>query len=206
MSKKLIFSIVVAVVAALVVGSVALAAGNVQLQALASEDQAARRRARGLGQVTGIGENQFTAQLLKRGEVTVLVDEKTRFFNSDGSEAAFGDLQVGRWVAGVVLRQKDGTLLARRVMLLPEGFDPTQVDRRAAGKVTAVDVAGSTLTLETRRGKTLIFNVTENTFFIGKAQGLDEIEVGMKAAVGAQTNDDGTLTALTITARSAAKK
>ena len=63
MSKKLIFSIVIAIVAALAVGGVAFAANN-QPQVPTQEDHAARRLVRGMGQITEIGDNQFTVRLL----------------------------------------------------------------------------------------------------------------------------------------------
>jgi hypothetical protein len=72
---------------------------------------------------------------------------------------------------------------------------------RAAGQITAVDPAASSFTLHARRGEDLTFQVNEETKFHsrdGQVGGLDDLEIGMAAAVGAEKLEDGTLLAVQV--------
>lgn len=193
MFKKFALPLSLALLAALLVFGAVSAAGEQPGRANAQ----AEKPGRGAGQITAIGDDEFTVRRLNGAEVTVLVDEATQFFFNDGSEASFSDLQVGLWVAGGVER-KVGGLTALRVIIFPEGFDPGQVARRAAGEVTAT--GSDTFTLETHNGETLTIFVDADTVFVGEVQSLAEMEPGMNAAV-ALKESDGALIAVTLGAR-----
>ncbi|MEW6568780.1 MAG: DUF5666 domain-containing protein [Chloroflexota bacterium] len=155
---------------------------------------------RGLGQVTAIGASDFTVETRRGTTHTLLVDKKTTFEARDGTPRSFSDLEVGTWVAGSYERLSDGRLLARRVILL--GDELPHLDVRAAGEVTAVDAAGGTFGLHTRGGEDLTFVVDGDTIFRspdGSVSGLDDLQPGMLAAVGAR-DEDGALVAIVVVA------
>lgn len=156
---------------------------------------------RALGQVTAVGENQFTLLLRDGREVTVLVDEQTHFRLAGGGEATFDDLTVGRWVVGAGRpTDQDSTFVARVVVLLPEDFDPGQLGDKAAGRVEAVDAAADTFVVTTRDGEQVTVRVDEQTRFRG-VEGLEQLQPGMFAAAAGKRQDDGTLLARLVAAR-----
>ncbi len=108
----------------------------------------------GFGQVTSIGENQFTVKN-KTVERNVVVNAQTRFYAWNGEERAFSDLHVNGWVIVRVSKQSDGSLLTLQTVLLPPGFDGTQINQRAAGLVTTVDAATGSFSLKTGNGQEL---------------------------------------------------
>jgi hypothetical protein len=204
MTKKLLIPLTLAVIAALLIGGVAYAANNSQKapgpkgQNAPGGERPGEKTQRGLGQITAIGEDQFTVQR-KNGEAKVIsVDENTRYFDADRSEASFADLKTGQWVAGRVISADEG-LLARLVILLPEGLDPSRVNQRARGEVTAVGAAS--FTLHTPRGEDLNFAVDGQTTYMGEIHSLADVQTGMKALVGAQKLDDGSLVAVVVGVR-----
>ena len=166
-----------------------------------NEQRPNRAGMRVYGQVTAIGDGQFTLLLSDGREVTVRVDEQTRFRQAGGGEATFGDLTVGRWVAGVGRpTDQEGVFLARVVVLLPEDFDPSQrLGARAAGRVVRVDAEGGTFVLDTRQGEVTVA-VNEATRFRGIAS-LGDLQPGMFAAAAGEKQDDGTLLARVVGAR-----
>ena len=197
MSKKLWIPIVLALVAALLIGSVAYAAGDTSNKTdVAANPEGHRNTRSGLGQVTAIGDSQFTVQLNNQNTtLTILVDEQTKFSYQDGDDVTFADLEVGMWVAGRVVRNDQGQALARVVILLPEGFDPTQY-QRARGEVTAV--GASSFTLNTPQGEALTFQVDGSTQYFGEVQSMADLQAGMQAGVAAKKLDDGTLLAVAV--------
>ena len=178
MSKKIWIPISLAIVAALVFAGVAFAEDK-----YSPEGQRGRRQ--GIGLVTAIGDDQITVQTLQGETHTILVDENTRFFFPDGSPASFSDVQVGNWIAGRVRRGENETILARSILILPEGFDPTQVTLRTRGAVTVVDPDASTFTIENQDGEMLTFSVDANTVFLGAVQSLADLQVEMVVGVAA---------------------
>ena len=163
------------------------------------------RPARHIGQVTAVGDNTFTLELLNGKTVQIAVDDDTRFRKVGGGEASFADITVGRWVAGAVKppqEGEEGVLHARVVVILPEDFDPARWKdvRRYPGKVTAV--GNDSLTIQTRNGQSLTFAVTDQTRFRsrdGAVKGLGDLEPDMPVLVIAK-DDNGTLTALAVLA------
>jgi hypothetical protein len=205
MFKKILVPLILALVAALAIGGVAYAASRPEkalTQAVLNETEdanEAQARRRGLGQITAVGDSQFTVQLKNGGEKVIRVDENTNYRKSDGSAGSFADLQVGRWVAGRVIATADGPL-ARLLILLPEGFDPSIQLIRHVGTVTGVDPAASTIGLKTLQGESLTFQVDGSTQFFGPVQNLADLKPGMAAIVGAQQLEDGSYLAVRVTA------
>ena len=93
MVKKFLLPLVLALVAALAIGGVAYAASQSEkapspaAQAAVQDESPAQGRRRGLGQITALGDEQFTVQLSNGDEKVILVDENTRYFKADGSAA-----------------------------------------------------------------------------------------------------------------------
>ena len=205
MFKKILFPLVLALAAALAIGGVAYAASQPEKtpspagQAAAESADITRDTRRGLGQITALGAGQFTVLRRNGAEQLIRVDENTRYFKADGSAGSFADLQVGRWVAGRVALTGDGPL-AKVVILLPEGFDPTLKLIRHAGSITAVDPAAGTFGLKTVRGENLTFQVDGSTQYYGQVHGLADLQTGMAAVVGAQQRADGSYLAVRVTA------
>jgi hypothetical protein len=196
MFKKILIPLILALVAVLSIGGVAYAAH--QPANVPADTAAAQAQHRGLGQITALGEGQFTVQLKSGAEKVIAVDENTRYFKADGSAGSFADLQLGQWVAGRVVSGPAGPL-ARRVIILPAGFAPNAPKVVARGDVTAVS-AGS-FTLHTLRGEDLTFSVDGNTSFLGEVHSLSDLQAGMTASVAAQKLDDGSLLAIAVRVR-----
>ncbi len=77
------------------------------------------RPGRGLGKVTAIGDDELTVETRKGDEVRVLVDAETVFRVKGIEEPTLADIKVGDMVAGRVVKQDDGTLLAKVVAVVP---------------------------------------------------------------------------------------
>ncbi len=154
-------------------------------------------RARGDVTAVDLAASTFTLHTPAGEDKTFTVVEHTRFI---GQAASLEDLLVG-WVAGVAAKeQDDGTLLAS-VLITAE--QPRRV--RHAGTVTGVDVAASTLALNTRQGEDLTFVVDDDTRFHsrnGEIEGLADLQPDMIAIVFAQPQSDGTLLAIRVAAGS----
>ncbi|MDH5606742.1 MAG: DUF5666 domain-containing protein [Anaerolineae bacterium] len=155
------------------------------------EDQPGGRPPRALGQITALGEGQLTLET-PRGEVTVLVDEATNFFNTDREEITFSDLEIGRWVAGTARPNDDVTLTARLVILLPEDFDPQEFNARPVlGKIEKINPGQNQFTLITREEAEITFSVDENTRYQGTLTQLTDLEKDMVVGVIAVKSEDG---------------
>ena len=204
MFKKLFVPLILALTAALAIGGVAYAASQPEkapspaAQMAVEDENTAQGRRRGLGQIIALGEGQFTVQLRSSEEKVILVDENTRYFKADGSSGSFADLQVGLWVAGRVAPSGED-LLARVVVLLPAGFDPDLKNAGFRGEVTAL--GENSFSLHTLRGADLTIAVDSHTAYAGEVHSFSDLQVGMKAGVGAQKLEDGSLLALAVAVR-----
>ena len=141
------------------------------------------------GEITEIGDAQFTLATANNAEITIEVNGFTSYL---GTLDSFGDLEVGLDVAVVGQRSGEGTLVARAVATredLPLGT-------RLGGEVTAVGV--DTLTIETRLGESFTFDVTPDTDFLSRENtvtSLGDIEVGDHVMVLFEQSTSGGLTA-----------
>ena len=204
MFKKILVPLILALVAALAIGSVAYAASQPEkapspaIQMAAEEENTAQGQRRGLGQITALGNGQFTVQLKSGGEKVIRVVENTRYFKADGSIGSFADLQVGLWVAGRVAPSAEGPV-ARVVILLPAGFDPDRKNTVARGDVTSL--GDNSFILHNLRGEDLTIAGDSNTAYAGEVHGFSDLKVGMKTVVGAQKLEDGSLLAIAVAVR-----
>ncbi|MGE5221243.1 MAG: DUF5666 domain-containing protein [Omnitrophica WOR_2 bacterium] len=201
MSKKIFIPIIIVLVLAFAGGSVVYAAQGMQAPdnlPVKVVDELSEG-GRGIAQVTVVGNNQFTVKT-KKGEKTLLVDANTRLFAINGSIAAFSDLKPGEWVIGSYHLNQQGALVARNVILLPQGFDPALINRRIAGRITEVNPGASTFVLHTRKGENLTISVNTTTVFLGKVQNLSKMKPGMLVTAGAR-EENGKLVALLLWAR-----
>lgn len=152
---------------------------------------------RGIGQVTAIAADSFTVETPRRGSATLLVTERT-VFRTRAGEASFADLEVGDWVSGLYTRTPDG-LVALRVLILPEDFDPAEFRRHVLrGEVWSVDLPGSSFTLHTLAGEEITLLVDEETSFRSRGDlvtGLADLQPHMRVTVYANRDESGTATA-----------
>jgi len=152
-----------------------------------------KRNPKGMGEVTSVGSDQFTIETRNGTEVTVLVDDDTRYF---GDLESFNDIEVGLQVAVMGAREGDQTISAKAV-----GSGEFPLGKRAGGEVTAVD--SDSLTIENRDGESLTFQVDGETLFFSRNDEIDslsDIEVGDHARVHYEEASDGTLIAKSIAA------
>ncbi len=172
MSRKGIFSVLVALVAALVVTTAALAAPALDTDAPPAPNKHPHR----VGQITAIDGNTLTVEGPQGRTATIQVDDATQFRTFAGDEASFADLAVGKWITGrLEPTDEEGVFHARVVVILPDDFDPAQWKNteRHAGKVTAV--GDGSITIQTRDGQTLTFAITDQTRFRSRDENVQSI-------------------------------
>lgn len=153
------------------------------------------------GQVVRLGESDFDLQSPNGDVHTILVTGETVFRirtgeDDQGAAASFDDLTLNRWVGVNNRPDSEGDFSARLVVILPEDFDPAEVQARPVlGEVTQINNGQNTFEMLTAAGDTLTFSVDENTRFAGTIASLTDLEKGLKVAVLAVKQADGTLLA-----------
>ena len=192
MSKKVYIPIVIAVLAAVVIGLFAVdavaAKGNGGLL-----DRLRQRRG-SLGQVTEVKTNEFTIEKRDGSEVSYHVNDETKFTDRDRNELTFADVTEGAWVLVAASEAQGQKPDARIVVILPEDFDPENM-AGYRGTIAGVNVDEGEFTLKTRDEQEVTFSVDAETLFNGEAPDLESLEDGMWAGVSAETQDDGSLLA-----------
>lgn len=199
MSKKIWIAGLIAVALLVTAASVAVAAsgdehpGNPP-RPNAGEQSGDRphRPPQAKGEIISIGDDEFTMLIRLEVEITVLVDEDTKYL---GDLESFADLEVGMQIGAAGKREGEGTFLAKALFAGERLGDLS----RAGGEVT--DVGNSSLTIETRDGETLTFEVNDQTRFKsrdGEVQELSDIEEGDMVLVIYLENDSGDLVAKAI--------
>ena len=169
----------------------------------AQEEAPERRRGRmrAAGEITGVvpGQGTFTILTRKGDELEFQTNENTKFRSPNSSVEDIHDLNKGMKAFVAAAKQDDGTLIALMVAAgnPKDRPDRPRLDVKVGGEVTAV--GASSLTIQTRKGESISFSVNDSTQFKGIG-GLEELKVGMMAAVGANETDDGLL-ALVVGAR-----
>jgi exosome complex RNA-binding protein Csl4 len=149
-------------------------------------------RVRGLGRVTAVGEDSLTVERHNGESVTIYVDDETLFRIRGIEDPGLEDIQVGDIVAGKVVKQEEGTLLAKLIIVVP----PKEERVRGLGKVTAV--GEDSLTVERRNGESVTLYVDDETLF--RIRGIEnptieDVQVGDLLAGTALRQEDGTLLA-----------
>lgn len=193
MFKKAAFSTLIVLILAALLAPAAFA----QETAPTGHPGLPKHAARGLGQVTAIAADSFTVETPRRGSAALLVNEQTVFRTREG-EASFADLEVGDWVSGLYTRTPEG-LVALRVLILPEDFDPAEFRRHILhGEVWSVDLPGSSFTLHTLAGEQVTLLVDDETSFRSPGDlvaSLEDLQPHLRVTVYADRDDSGTATA-----------
>ena len=151
------------------------------------------------GQIQALNpDNQTFALQTRQGETLPFQTGERTKYRGEGIDG-FDDLSNEMHAMVVAIPQENGLPLALMVAAgnPKDRPDWPELDVKAGGEVTAV--GGSSLTIETRDGESISFSVNDSTHFKGIG-GLEELKVGMMAAVGANETDDGLL-ALVVGAR-----
>lgn len=176
MSKKILLSVLAALVIAVSLSGTAFA-----------EEQNPPGFVKARGEVISVNTaaGKFRLETQDGTVMTFFVDENTRF---RGELESLDDLQVG-WRAGVAARgDEEGKLLA---VLVIAGDPPEVVKVR--GEVTEVDPMAGKFRIKNPDGNIITFFVDENTRYGGQISGLEDLQVGWKAGVAAIETEDGKL-------------
>jgi hypothetical protein len=150
-----------------------------------------------LGVVTAVDPQTGSFALYTRGgkELEFWVDEETKFNSRDGAIAGLEDIETEMVALVVSLPQRDGSLLATRVLVGPREDWP-RFDLVARGEVVEIDE--DSFSLETSAGEAHTFQVTDQTRFRspgGTVQSLEDLVPGMRVLVGADGGEDGQMLA-----------
>jgi len=202
MVKKITFPLITVLVFSLLFSNLAYAQDNPPPAQEGSLFQKLLRVRRAVGQITAIGENQLTLKKVDGSEQVILVNENTQYRDKNRQELSFGDLKTGQWVAALAPRSLLGEFTAKAIVLLPDDFDPSQIQgRRISGRVTAVDQAAGTITLDVPNRDEVA--VDEETRYAGGVTSLEEVQVGMLATILGVEQEDNSLLAKVVGARNA---
>lgn len=147
-----------------------------------------------IGEITSMGDSEFTLVAANGGSYTIGVDEATAYL---GSLAGFEDLEVGLEVGIAGPRNEEGGLLAHVIALREE----LPFGTRIGGEVTAV--SSTRISIQTRQGEAFTFAVTADTDFLSRISditSLADVGVGDHAMVIFQQTSSGSLTANVILA------
>lgn len=201
MFKKITIVFVLISLLSLGLSSAALAQDDQPPQPGGIPRRALLRGQRLIGEITSLGEGQISLHTARGDDRAVRVNAATQYRDTEKNELTFADLQVDRWVMAFGPRGGED-FMAKLVILLPEDFDPAELDgRKLGGKVLEVDTVESSFTLQTRSGEQLVIAVDESTRYNGEAQALEELQPGMVAAVIAEEEEEGALLARRVAAR-----
>lgn len=152
-----------------------------------------------IGKVLEIGSEDFTVENLNGDTLTIAVTGDTAFRQREdgqGSDASFTDLENGMWVAVHPRKDASGAATAQLVVILPDDFDPSQLKGiRLLGEVDKINPGQQTFEIITRKGDAVSLQVDEHTRYIGDLNTFDDLDKGMRVAVLAVEQEDGTFLA-----------
>jgi hypothetical protein len=115
------------------------------------------------GEVTAVSDEGFTLHTRQGDEVTVIVNDDTRYRMPEINEPSLADVQEGMVAVVRGTLNEDGTFIAQGVGAASREQFRRQLRRHALrGEVTAIDLDSGSLTLSTRRGEWSI-QTDENT-------------------------------------------
>lgn len=172
MFKKVLISLIAAVVLTVSVTGAALAAEG---------DGQEMIRARGEVIAVDPGAGKFRIENNDGDVLTFFVSENTTFRGLE----SLAEMEVG-WKAGVAAREEDGKLWAVLV-IAGEGQD----FHRARGKVIDVNTSAGKFAILTSSGEELRFFVDEKTRYGGQISSLEDLEEGMGAGVVYKEHSEG---------------
>lgn len=199
MFKKAGIAILTVLLAAVTVTGI----GSAQVEAVGQKNgHDGPKRRMMIGQITSLGSDSITFDALNGDTPTIAVNDQTIFKQrapDSETDLSYDDLAVGDWI-GVLAKDN----LAKLVVILPEDFDPGSLKgRKAAGEIQMVSQGADFFKLETLEGTTLTLHTDENTRYSGGVSSFEDLEKGLKVAVLALEQPDGTLLAKAVAARSA---
>lgn len=187
MTKKIALTLLCGLLTSLVFTGDALAA----IQPPDSGETAALGGRLTHGTLTEIGAEAFTILTPAGNSFNYQVDADTRFRIKGFEAPTFADLEIGMHLS-VAARIIGGEHVARVVVVTPDDFDPShRFGVRVRGVIVDIRLEAGALTIGKLSGQEIVFQVGERTRFIGKAQGLDDLQVGWAVAVAGGRDDDG---------------
>jgi hypothetical protein len=150
------------------------------------------------GEITGIAtsDSSFTLKTRDGTEREIHVSDRTRFISRNDDIQGIDDLEIGTICRVRGVNGPDGQLNAS---VVAAGSPEDRPDIRAVGEITAI--GDGSFTLESRQGRSLVLAVDGSTRFLsrdGHVTGLDDLQVGMRAAVAAEGAEDGTYKAIVV--------
>jgi hypothetical protein len=177
MLKKIVLSMLVAMLAVGSVSGFALAA--------APAEEVGEKDARLVyGEVISVEEDGFWVLSFQGEEISFLINEETRF-----RRGTFADLQPGVKVA---VASRSGEEEAIIVAILPPDFEPGgRFAIRVRGVVTAIDCQVGKFRIQAPDGGIHTFFVDEKTRYGGQLEDLLDMQVGWRAGVAAREEDEG---------------
>jgi hypothetical protein len=156
-----------------------------------------------IGEITSVSldSSSFNFHTRNGEDLRFQVVDRTKFRSRDGSIENLGDLKPGMFALVIATRTEGDDLLALMVAVGDPSDRPAMF--RASGSILSVDVANSTLSIETSRGEQIRFAVSDRTRFKsrdGSVTGLADLEPGMPVTIAGIRTDDGTPLALVVVA------
>ncbi len=156
-----------------------------------------------IGEIIDVVPGQGTFDLETRNGrmLSFSVTERTKFRSRDGSIEDIHDLKKGMHAIVVGVWGSEGTIFALGVAAVdPDDInDLPKFDLRALGRITSI--GDQTFTIETRNQGSLTFSVDGSTRYIsrrGNVESLEDLQIGMIAAVGAKELGNGDLKAILV--------
>jgi hypothetical protein len=154
-----------------------------------AEEQTPDEHVRVRGRITSINLNSqmFTLATGDGDEVRVQVSQATQFRSPGGQIHELADLEEGMGAIVAGIQHGQGLLEAAWVAAANRGDERPEM-RRVQGEITGIDLAAQTLTIMTRESENLTLQTSDRTRFKGPGDsisGLNDLEVGMRAMVGA---------------------
>lgn len=163
-------------------------------QAFVISSRRSERRARLMGQVSGVEEDSLSLEIRDGRQITLSVDAETSFHVPGVEDASLADVPVGERVS-VEVEAPGGAPRARTVVVWLE--EPARV----GGTVIAVE--GTTLKLATERGE--VEGVTDATTLVRirdvEAPSLTDIQPGDRILCAGSWEDETTFSALVVAVR-----
>jgi RNase P/RNase MRP subunit p29 len=195
MKTKLLVGVLVVVVTLGVAGGAAFAADSQAKQDQGSFEalSAAPARMRALGKVVKVHGKTLEVKN-RRGTFDVLTDDETVFRVLGNGDPSSKDIEAGDLVAGRVVKQEDGTFLAKVIAVVP----PPSERWRGLGRV--IEVQGNTLVVENRRGTFDVLTDDETVFHVPGVEdpGIEDIEEGDPIAGKGIRQEDGVFLATAV--------
>lgn len=155
------------------------------------------------GEITAVhtGSNAFSLMTAEGQEVRIHVGDRTQYRSPEGEVQGLEDLEPGMKALVVAVETDEQGLMA---LLVAAGFEKDRPETfRAIGEITQVNPGQGTISLLTREGEELTFQVIDRTKFRsrdGSIQDIHDLKKGMMALVVGARNEEGDLVALLVAA------